>query len=114
MPRFSLSDNNVQLARQWVVDGLRHSRELALASAQTNTDISMVVSAATLDVRANGISVHLPNVRYPLSLPQGITVSRGRGVVVFDSLGSSDPAIIDLTNGDITATVTLTGGGYVY
>lgn len=114
LPRFTFTDNPILLAKQRVIDGLRHARELALARAQTNTDIHFIVSASTIDVRESGVSLRLPNVTYPISLPSDITVSRGRGLIVFDQLGQSNSAIIEVSNGAVSETITLTGGGYAY
>ncbi|MGH1440453.1 MAG: prepilin-type N-terminal cleavage/methylation domain-containing protein [Cellvibrionaceae bacterium] len=114
LPRFTFNDNHILLAKQQIIDGLRHSRELALARAQTNTDIRFIVSASTIDVRQDGVSVRLPNVTYPINLPSDITVSRGRGFIVFDQLGQSSTALIEVSNGERSETVTLTRGGYAY
>lgn len=114
LPRFTFNENNTLLAKQQVIDALRHSRELALARARTDTDIHFVISASTIDVREAGVSVRLPNVTYPISLPNDITVSRGRGLIVFDQLGQSNSVLIEVSNGEVSETVILTRGGYAY
>lgn len=114
IPRFSISDNNLQDAKDTVLTALRHSRELALARAQTNTSIRFISSATTIDIREEGNSVYFPGAVYPLNLPPNIRIQQGSGVIVFDKLGNTSAVTIEVGNGTESEVITLTGSGYAY
>jgi len=114
IPRFSINNDDLLVAKKSVLDALRHSRGIALARAQTNSSIRFIASASTIDIREDGASVKFLDVDYPLSLPTGITIRGAPILLTFDTLGGSTSSLIEITDGNVLERVTLTGGGYAY
>lgn len=57
IPRFSINNNDLSVAKNCVFNALRHSPGLALSRAHTSNSIRFIASASTIDIREEGASV---------------------------------------------------------
>ncbi len=110
------SNNNIQLihSQSDVMAALRHARQIALARAESDTQVVVIALPNSIDLQENAASIRFSGTQYPLIFPSGITLTQGRGRFVFDRLGSTRSDIIQLTDGNSTQQITVAGSGYVY
>lgn len=112
LPRLRPSDASLLTSRDIIVAALAHAQQAAMARDSAANPITVVLSANSIDVQENGVSIDLPNIDYPLVLPNGIAISSGIGTLQYDKLGRTNPTTISLNSGG--ATVTVEGSGYAH
>ena len=111
-----LSSNNASLiqAKSELISTLQRARYIALSRAETDSDIAVIVSATTLDLRENTSSADFPDIHYPLALPANVRITQGLGIINFDRLGNTVTTTIELTDEINIQQINLSSGGYVY
>ncbi|WP_193744955.1 Tfp pilus assembly protein FimT/FimU [Marinimicrobium sp. LS-A18] len=115
LPRFYNTDAAaIQSARDQVLSALFTAQQLAMARASTSNTIQVNVVTSGLNVTENGTPVAATGGTYPLTLPEGVTITTGTGTYSFDKLGRTDPGQIVMTRGSTSATVRVEASGYAY
>lgn len=115
IPRFYSTDTAaVQSARDQALSAIFTAQQLAMARAGNTTTIELEVAANSLNVTENGAAVVATGGSYPLTLPEGVSVTAGIGTYSFDKLGRTDASQIVLTRGSTSATLRLEASGYAY
>lgn len=106
----------LQAARDRTLLCIQSAQQLAMTQARS---VRVILSGTTLDVRkdanndgvfANGESVVLGAVTYPVTLGQGVSVSAS--TLNFNSLGEVPATTITLTQQARTRTVTVSATGF--
>ena len=112
LPRLQPSNASLLTSRDIIVAALSHGQQVAMARDSATNPITVIVGATTIDVRENGTSVVLPNADYPVSLPNGVSVTTGTGTLSYDKLGRTNATSLLLNGGGVT--ITIEASGYAY
>ena len=80
-----------------------------MARDSSSNPITVVINTNSIDVQENGVSIDLPNIDYPISLPNGISVTSGTGTLQYDKLGNTSSTTISLNSGGVIVTVEVSG-----
>lgn len=112
LPRLQVQDSSLLASRDMVRAALSHAQQVAMARDSVSNPIIFEATATTVDVRENGISLSLPSISYPTSLPNGITITNGTGVLAYNKMGQTTASSIDINGG--AATVIVEGSGYAH
>ena len=108
LPRLRPSDTSLLTSRDTLVAALTHAQQIAMARDSASNPITAVITTSSIDVQENGSSVDLPNIDYPISLPNGVSVTGGVGILNYDKLGRTSPTTIVL-NGSTLINVEASG-----
>ncbi len=112
--KFSPSDIDLQTAKSDLLAALVYARETAMARSDGLSNISVVLSSSSIDVRINNASVDSVSQQYPLSLKSSVSITGGTGTLSFNRLGETSEHSITLTQGASSDVVTISGVGYAY
>ena len=110
--RFSnASAQQVLTARDNIVAGLFYAQQVAIARGN-NATIEFIANISSVTVEENGATLDSSN--YPLTLPNGITLTPN-ATLVFDKLGRTTATSFTLSDGSGTsATITVEATGYAH
>ncbi len=115
IPRFYSTDTAaVQSARDQALSAIFTAQQIAMARAGDANTIQLEVAASGLNVTENGTAVIATGGTYPLSLPEGVTITAGTGTYTFDKLGRTEAGRIVLARGSTSATLRVEASGYAY
>ncbi|WP_347330943.1 type II secretion system protein [Marinimicrobium locisalis] len=115
LPRFYSTDvAAVQSARDQTLTAFSTAQQLAMARASDANPIQITVSANSLNVTENGNSVTATGSPYPITLPQGVTITGGTGSYAFDKLGRTSEGQLVIARGSTSATINVEASGYAY
>ncbi len=113
--RFSNTDvAAVQSARDQALTAFFTAQQLAMARASDANPIQITVTANSLNVTESGTSVTSTGTPYPITLPQGVTITSGTGSYSFDKLGRTSEGQLVIARGSTSATINVEASGYVY
>jgi len=112
LPRLRVSDASLLTSRDQLIAALSHAQQVAMARDSAANPVTFVATATTFDVQENGSSVDLPGVDYPITLPNGVTITAGTGTLDYDKLGRTTATTISLNSGG--ASVTVEASGYAH
>lgn len=112
LPRLQLSDTSLLAGRDTIIVALSHAQQVAMARDSTSNPITVVLNAGSVDVRENGASISLPGASYPITFPNGVTITAGTGTLDYNKLGQTTASSIALNGGQ--ATVTVEASGYAH
>jgi len=104
----------VQGGRDDVIAALFFAQQTAMA----RSNIQVVVSASTISVNENGNPIAVGSDYYPLSMPNGVSLSATQGTFTYDKLGRTTAGTITITGSGntagTTATVVVEATGYAH
>lgn len=112
--RFSDTDVDLQAAKSDLLAALIFSRQTAMARSDGNSNVILILTNNSIDVRLNGSSINSLSHQYPLNLPSSISISSGTGSMSFNTLGETDSHTIVISQGALSASVNVSGVGYAY
>ncbi|MEX1032458.1 MAG: hypothetical protein WDZ30_03790 [Cellvibrionaceae bacterium] len=112
MPRLRVSDSSLLTSRDAIIAALSHAQQVAMARDSAANPVTLVATANLIEVRENGEVVTSPGAEYPLTFPNGVSITGGIGTLDYDKLGRTAATAISLNNGQ--ATVTVEASGYAY
>jgi MSHA pilin protein MshC len=112
LPRLRPSDASLLTSRDTIVAALSHGQQAAMARSSASNPITVVVNSTSIDVQESGVSIDLPNINYPIALPNGVTVTAGTGTLQYDKLGRTSATSISLNSGG--AMITVEASGYAH
>lgn len=104
--------SRVQASRDDVIAALFFAQQLAMSES----NVRVLVSANSIDVQRNNVSVSLDSNFYPLTVPNGIQLDSSSSQFSYDKLGRTTAGTIQVqsTDGRYSATVRLEVTGYAY
>jgi len=112
--RFDSADTAaVQTGRDQVLNAFFVAQQLAMAR-DAGSNILVDLDSDQVDLREGGMSLNRSGVSYPITLPQGVSITSGTGVYAYDKLGRTTPAVIALSRGGTSASITLEASGYAH
>lgn len=112
--RFDNADTAaVQTGRDQVLNALFVAQQLAMARSPDDS-VQVSLSATSVDITENDVSLTRSGVSYPLTLPEGVSITGGTGDYDYDKLGRTTPATIALSRGGTSASITLEASGYAH
>ena len=94
--------------RDDIVAGLFYAQQIAQARASATNTVQFVSTGTSIDVREAGASIN--NGIYPLALPGGFTLTNV--TLGYSKLGQTTATTLTLTDGDSSATITISASGY--
>lgn len=112
--RFDNADTAaVQTGRDQVLNAFFVAQQLAMARSPDDS-VQVRLDATSVNITENDASLSRSGVSYPVTLPQGVSITSGTGVYAFDKLGRTTPAVIALSRGGTSASITLEASGYAH
>jgi len=112
--RFDNADTvAVQTGRDQVLNALFLAQQLAMVRSP-NDSVQVSLDATSVNITENGASLNQGGVSYPLTLPEGVSITAGTGDYDYDKLGRTTPATIALSRGGTSASITLEASGYAH
>lgn len=104
--------SRVQASRDDVIAALFFAQQLAMSES----NVRVLVSANSIDVQRNNVSVVLDSNFYPLTMPSDVQLNPSSAQFIYDKLGRTTAGTIQVQTGDsrYSATVRLEATGYAY
>lgn len=104
--------SRVQAGRDDVIAALFFAQQLAMSES----NVRVLVSANSIDVQRNNVSVALDSNFYPLAMPNNLQLVSSSPQFTYDKLGrtSSGTIQVQTSDGRYSATVRLEATGYAY
>ncbi len=104
--------SRVQAGRDDVIAALFFAQQLAMSES----NVRVLVSANSIDVQRNNVSVALDSNFYPLAMPNNVQLVSSSPQFTYDKLGrtSSGAIQVQTSDGSYSATVRLEATGYAY
>ena len=104
--------SRVQASRDDVIAALFFAQQLAMSES----NVRVLVSANSIDVQRNNVSVSLDSSFYPLVMPSDVQLNSSSAQFSYDKLGRTSAGSIQVqtSDGRYSATVRLEATGYAY
>ena len=114
---FSRFDNAdtvaVQTGRDQVLNALFVAQQLAMVRSSDDS-VQVRLDATSVNIIENAAPLNRGGVSYPLTLPEGVSITSGTGDYDYDKLGRTAPATIALSRGGTSASIELEASGYAH
>ncbi len=112
MPRLGVSDSSLLTSRDGIIAAASHAQQIAMARDGATNPVTLVVGANAIEVRENGATAASPGADYPLTFPNGVSITGRLGIYNYDKLGRTTAATISLNSGQVT--ISLEESGYAH
>ena len=108
----SVTSTNLQAGRDDLIAALFFAQQLAMSES----NVRVLVSANSIDVRRNNVSVSLDSSFYPSVMPSDVQLNSSSAQFSYDKLGRTSAGTIQVqtSDGRYSATVRLEATGYAY
>lgn len=108
---------SVQAGRDDIIAALFFAQQTAMMRS-SNGNIKLVITSNTVSVTENNTPIAISSNYYPLTLPDGVTVTSEPDTFSFDKLGRTTAGVINLTgsgnSSGTSARIQVEASGYAY